>query len=139
MTAITLVALGTSLPDTFASKTAAQNSEFADSAVGNITGSNSVNVFLGLGLPWTIATIYSLNQGLDSYHYPGGTLGFSVALFLFTSVICFTLLAIRRKLLGGELGGPKIYKYMSALVLIGCWLFYILFSILQAKKVIEGF
>lgn len=58
VTAITLVALGTSLPDTFASKTAAQNSEFADSAVGNITGSNSVNVFLGLGLPWLIATIY---------------------------------------------------------------------------------
>lgn len=58
VTAITLVALGTSLPDTFASKTAAQNSEYADSAVGNITGSNSVNVFLGLGLPWTIATLY---------------------------------------------------------------------------------
>ena len=45
--AITLVALGTSLPDTFASKTAAQNSENADAAVGNINGSNAVNVFLG--------------------------------------------------------------------------------------------
>lgn len=56
--AITLVALGTSLPDTFASMTAAQNSEFADSAIGNITGSNSVNVFLGLGLPWVVAVTY---------------------------------------------------------------------------------
>merc|ERR1712031_78386 len=55
VTAITLVAMGTSLPDTFASMTAAQNSEYADSAIGNITGSNSVNVFLGLGLPWAIA------------------------------------------------------------------------------------
>lgn len=58
VTAITFVAIGTSLPDTFASKTAAQESKHADSAVGNITGSNSVNVFLGLGLPWVYATHY---------------------------------------------------------------------------------
>lgn len=30
----------------------------ADSAIGNVTGSNSVNVFLGLGLAWVIASIY---------------------------------------------------------------------------------
>ena len=52
------VALGTSLPDTFASKIAAKNEKTADNAIGNVTGSNSVNVFLGLGLPWTIAAIY---------------------------------------------------------------------------------
>lgn len=57
VTAITLVALGTSLPDTFASKQAAEEAEFADSAIGNVTGSNSVNVFLGLGLPWIISSI----------------------------------------------------------------------------------
>jgi solute carrier family 8 (sodium/calcium exchanger) len=50
--------LGTSLPDTFASKIAAKNEKTADNAIGNITGSNSVNVFLGLGLPWTVAAIY---------------------------------------------------------------------------------
>lgn len=58
ITAITLVALGTSLPDTFASMTAAKSSDSADSAIGNITGSNSVNVFLGLGLPWVMATMH---------------------------------------------------------------------------------
>ena len=58
MTAITFVALGTSLPDTFASKTAATADPYADAAVGNVTGSNSVNVFLGLGLPWAVAAIY---------------------------------------------------------------------------------
>merc|ERR1711934_499399 len=56
--AITLVALGTSLPDTFASMTAARQSDNADAAVGNITGSNAVNVFLGCGLPWLIGSIY---------------------------------------------------------------------------------
>jgi solute carrier family 8 (sodium/calcium exchanger) len=58
ITAITFVALGTSLPDTFASRTAAKSEPYADASIGNITGSNSVNVFLGLGLPWMIAAIY---------------------------------------------------------------------------------
>lgn len=58
ITAITFVALGTSLPDAFASKTAAIQDDTADASVGNVTGSNSVNVFLGLGLPWSIAAIY---------------------------------------------------------------------------------
>merc|ERR1740133_431802 len=56
--AITFVALGTSLPDTFASKAAAVRDPTADASIGNITGSNSVNVFLGLGLPWLIGSIY---------------------------------------------------------------------------------
>merc|ERR1719253_553902 len=58
ITAITFVALGTSLPDTFASKTAAEQDPYADASVGNVTGSNSVNVFLGLGLPWVIGSWY---------------------------------------------------------------------------------
>ena len=44
--AITLVALGTSLPDTFASQTAAKHDATADAAVGNVTGSNAVNVLV---------------------------------------------------------------------------------------------
>ena len=62
VTAITFVALGTSLPDTFASKAAAVNEKHADNAIGNVTGSNSVNVFLGLGLPWVIAACYHFSS-----------------------------------------------------------------------------
>ena len=46
------------MPDTFASRQAALHETFADSSVGNINGSNAVNVFLGLGFPWLIASIY---------------------------------------------------------------------------------
>ena len=42
VTAITFVALGTSLPDAFASKAATINDDSADAAVGNVTGSNAV-------------------------------------------------------------------------------------------------
>jgi len=58
VTAITFVALGTSLPDTFASMQAAIGDKYADNSIGNVTGSNSVNVLLGLGLPWLIGAIY---------------------------------------------------------------------------------
>merc|ERR1712151_501374 len=58
ITAVTIVALGTSLPDTFASKTAAVQEPTADASICNVTGSNSVNVFLGLGLPWMIGAFY---------------------------------------------------------------------------------
>lgn len=56
------MALGTSLPDLFASRAAAMNEKYADNAIGNVTGSNSVNVFLGLGLPWLIASIYHTSK-----------------------------------------------------------------------------
>ena len=41
VTGITIIALGTSLPDTFASRTAAQQDEYADAAIGNVTGKSS--------------------------------------------------------------------------------------------------
>jgi solute carrier family 8 (sodium/calcium exchanger) len=65
ITAITFVALGTSLPDTFASKTAAEMDPYADNSIGNVTGSNSVNVFLGCGLAWTLGAIYWAVQPFD--------------------------------------------------------------------------
>jgi solute carrier family 8 (sodium/calcium exchanger) len=58
ITAITFVALGTSLPDTFASMAAAKNDPDADASIGNVTGSNSVNVFMGIGVSWTLAAFW---------------------------------------------------------------------------------
>lgn len=71
VTAITLVAIGTSLPDTFASMSAAKNSEYADAAIGNVTGSNSVNVFVGLGLPWVISAVYASSNNKKFETPPG--------------------------------------------------------------------
>lgn len=137
VTAITLVAIGTSLPDTFASVTAAQQSEFADSAIGNVTGSNSVNVFVGLGLPWLMSSIYASNND-QKYVTPAGNLAFSVMLFLITSLTCFLVLGLRRALIGGELGGPKVLKYITAVFLVSLWLVYVVFSSLRAYDIIEG-
>ncbi|CAK9074458.1 Sodium/calcium exchanger 3 (Na(+)/Ca(2+)-exchange protein 3) (Solute carrier family 8 member 3) [Durusdinium trenchii] len=145
-TAITLVAMGTSLPDTFASRTAALQDEYADASIGNVTGSNSVNVFLGIGLPWMIGAIYWNVLGpTDEWKakyprlmtiYPDGGfivkstgLAFSVAVFSCCAVVCFAVLIARRAFLGGELGGPKPMQYVSGGVLACLWALYIGLSI----------
>ncbi|CAK0849696.1 unnamed protein product [Prorocentrum cordatum] len=65
ITAVTIVALGTSLPDTFASRASAVQDSTADASIGNVTGSNSVNVFLGLGLPWMVGAFYWKLKGVN--------------------------------------------------------------------------
>ncbi|CAG5113164.1 Oidioi.mRNA.OKI2018_I69.chr2.g7297.t1.cds [Oikopleura dioica] len=138
---ITLVALGTSLPDLFASKIAATNEPNADDSVGNVTGSNSVNVFLGLGLPWTMAAIYHASQG-SVFQVPAGSLAFSVTVFSICAVTTIGFLFARRTLSyfgNAELGGPNKQKWASGIFLITLWLFYVLMSTLQAYDFIPGF
>ena len=114
ITAITVVALGTSLPDAFASKAAAIGDKSADAALTNVTGSNSVNVFLGLGLPWFMASLYWAGEGATpawkakypviATVYPGGgfvvqsgDLGYSVSVFIIGAVTCLGGLLLRRR------------------------------------------
>jgi len=132
ITAITFVALGTSLPDTFASVEATKEDETADAAITNVTGSNSVNVFLGLGLPWMAATFYHAGNG-TTYKYPAGDLVFSVLVFFAFAFVCIGLLVVRRNTCGGELGGPKKIAYMSSTGLAFAWLAYIILSSLKTK------
>lgn len=134
VTAITFVALGTSLPDLFASKQAAIMEKTADNSIGNVTGSNSVNVFLGLGLPWVIAAIYWEAQG-KRFEVQAGSLSFSVIIYTICACICIALLMVRRyvPVFGrAELGGPFAFKLMTFIILVVLWVLYILLSSLQA-------
>lgn len=160
ITAITFVALGTSLPDTFASKAATLGDDTADAAIGNVTGSNAVNVFLGLGLPWMIAAIYWNGVGIndlweDNYGYggsgktlikdypkggfmvPAGSLAWSVMVFSMCFGGCMSLLMYRRYKYGFELGGPKGPAKVTGVVLCGLWFFYVLMSSLEVVGVIQ--
>merc|ERR1712224_27913 len=150
ITAITFVALGTSLPDTFASKAAAVGDPYADASIGNVTGSNSVNVFLGLGLPWVIGSIYWAAQGMNdewrarygncagcadsnmpaaypdgAFAVPAGNLGFSVIVFCSCAISLIGLMVIRRFTCQGELGGPKGPKIASSIFSPFLWFLYV--------------
>lgn len=122
---MSLVAMGTSLPDTFCSRTAALKDTHADAAVGNITGSNAANVFLGLGLPWLISSCYYAVRG-ESFCSDSGALAFSVLVFSGTAVVWLTVLFLRRFVVGGELGAMSTFAkwglFMSALALWGVYL-----------------
>jgi solute carrier family 8 (sodium/calcium exchanger) len=155
ITAITFVALGTSLPDTFASKTAAVNDDSADASVGNVTGSNSVNVFLGLGLPWLLATIVHtasdfksenvLSKGtvisFEAGGYPmiAGSLGFSVVLFCICAITCIATVYLRRAVFGYELGGTPFPRTMTGIFFIGLWIIYVVVSSLEVEGHIKSF
>merc|ERR1712066_775161 len=134
--AIAFVALGTSVPDTFASKTAAIQDETADASVGNVTGSNAVNVFLGIGIAWSMAAIYHEAKG-DQFEVPVGSLGFSVTIFCIEAVFAIIILFIRRNpAVGGELGGPKSVKTVTSGIFVFFWCFYVFISALEAYGVI---
>merc|ERR1719319_691144 len=148
--AIAFVALGTSVPDTFASKTAAIEDDTADNSVGNVTGSNAVNVFLGIGIAWTMAAIFhesgaglvlGVGAGPNTAHkfiVPVGSLGFSVTVFCTEAVLAIAILLLRRNNpVGGELGGPKLFKTISASIFVFFWCFYVMISALEQYGVIN--
>jgi len=135
--AIAFVALGTSVPDTFASKTSAIEDDTADNSVGNVTGSNAVNVFLGIGIAWTMAAVYWEAQG-KQFIVPVGSLGFSVTVFCIEATCAvLILLARRHPAVGGELGGPKLFKTISSGIFVFFWVFYVMISAMEAYGVIE--
>ncbi|XP_070762693.1 sodium/calcium exchanger 2b isoform X2 [Enoplosus armatus] len=139
VTAVVFVALGTSIPDTFASKVAAIQDQHADASVGNVTGSNAVNVFLGIGVAWSVAAIYWRIKGKE-FKVDPGSLAFSVTLFTIFAFICMGVLLFRRRpSIGGELGGPRLGRLLTSLLFLGLWFLYILFSSLEAYCHITGF
>merc|ERR1719170_62312 len=134
---IAFVALGTSVPDTFASKTSAIEDDTADNSVGNVTGSNAVNVFLSIGIAWTMAAVYWEAQG-EQFIVPVGSLGFSVTVFCIEATCAVLILVARRHpSVGGELGGPKFFKTISSGIFVFFWVFYVAISAMEAYGVIN--
>lgn len=131
--------------DTFASKVSAVGDQYADASIGNVTGSNAVNVFLGIGVAWTIAAIYWAIKGTTPeekiFRVEPGNLAFSVTTFTVLAVLAILILVLRRraKSIGAELGGPRRYKIMCSLIFVLFWLIYIVLSALDSYCIINTF
>ncbi|CAI7859045.1 unnamed protein product [Closterium sp. NIES-54] len=120
--AIVFVASGTSVPGLLASRTASRLSPSADVAIANMTGSNAVNVFVGLGLAWLIKAGYEKAVSGDSLFVPHLlNLEVSVIAFLCTTVVFVIIMGLRRKLAGGELGGARGWAWFAFSVFILSW------------------
>ena len=95
-----------------------------------------MNVFLGMGLPWIIGSIYWQLENEVDYAVPPGSLSFSVIVFLCCSILCFIILGLRRYFIGGELGGPGYVRPISAALLFSLWIIYVLLVSLESYDII---
>jgi K+-dependent Na+/Ca+ exchanger-like protein len=112
--ALTVLAVGTSIPDLFSSMIVARQGR-GDMAVSNAIGSNIFDVLVGLGLPLAIFMVLS-GESVPT----GGDITLS-AIILFASVVLLLLLLIVSKWRVGKLTG---------FILIGIYLFYVVREIL---------
>ncbi|XP_022899066.1 magnesium/proton exchanger isoform X2 [Olea europaea var. sylvestris] len=135
--AFTALAAGTSWPDLVASKIAAERQITADSAIANITCSNSVNIYVGIGIPWLIDTMYNIiayREPLQIENAEG--LSFSLLVFFSTSVGCIGVLVLRRLVFGAELGGPKLWAWITCAYFMLLWLIFVVLSSLRVSGII---
>ncbi|XAR58427.1 hypothetical protein NMG60_11013812 [Bertholletia excelsa] len=125
--AFTALASGTSWPDLVASKIVAEHQIMADSAIANITCSNSVNIYVGIGVPWLIDTAYNfiaLREPLRIQNAKG--LGFSLIIFFCTFIGCIAVI----------LGGPKPWAWLTSVYLMLLWVIFVVLSSLKVSGVI---
>ncbi|XP_019708732.1 magnesium/proton exchanger 1 isoform X1 [Elaeis guineensis] len=135
--AFTALASGTSWPDLVASKIAAERQVTADSAIANITCSNSVNIYIGIGIPWLIGTTYNFFVYQEPLYIPNaGGLSFSLLVFFVTSAGCIAVLVLRRLILGAELGGPKLWAWVTSVYFMFLWIIFVVLSSLRVSGII---
>ncbi|KAG0568944.1 hypothetical protein KC19_6G053800 [Ceratodon purpureus] len=129
--ALTVLAVGTSWPDLIASKIAADHQPTADSAIANINASNCINVYVGIGIPWLLQSLYNRILLLEEFQVPSAGLGFSLMLFFVTFAFCQIVVVARRFIFGGELGGPRKWAWASSVYFMSLWLIFVVFSCLR--------
>ncbi|XP_038974069.1 magnesium/proton exchanger 1 isoform X2 [Phoenix dactylifera] len=135
--AFTALASGTSWPDLVASKIAAERQVTADSAIANITCSNSVNIYIGIGIPWLIDTTYNFVAYQEPlYIENAGGLSFSLLVFFVTSACCIAVLVLRRLIFGAELGGPKLWAWVTSVYFMFLWIVFVVLSSLKVSGII---
>ncbi|MCO5560165.1 hypothetical protein L7F22_013772 [Adiantum nelumboides] len=134
--ALTVLATGASWPDLAASAIAAYRQPTADSAIANITCSNSVNIFIGIGVPWVINTIYNRVVLHDVLRVPAGSLSFILIVYFITFIFCVLVLIARRVFIGGELGGPRKWAWSSSIFILLLWMVFLVLSCLRVYSVI---
>ncbi|PIA61351.1 hypothetical protein AQUCO_00300711v1 [Aquilegia coerulea] len=137
VTAFTALASGTSWPDLVASKIAAERQTTADSAIANITCSNSVNIYIGIGIPWLIDTTYNFIAYREPLRIENADgLSFSLLIFFLTSIGCISVLVLRRLTIGAELGGPRIWAWITSVYFMSLWIVFVVLSSLKVSDII---
>merc|ERR1712168_1473377 len=86
-----------------------------------------------LTLPWKLIFAFILPTGIYD-GYPT----FVISIFCIEALLAILILMLRRSpVVGGELGGPKLFKTISSSIFVFFWCFYVAISALEAYGVIK--
>lgn len=106
--ALTVIAIGTSLPELVTSTVAASKGE-TDIAIGNVVGSNIFNIFFILGISSTVSPI---TYGLESF--------IDIIIMLFASILVYVL-TLKNLRIG----------YQKGIILLECYILYMLYILVR--------
>lgn len=96
-----------------------------------------MNIYVGIGIPWLIDTMYNIiayREPLQIENAEG--LSFSLLVFFSTSVGCIGVLVLRRLVFGAELGGPKLWAWITCAYFMLLWLIFVVLSSLRVSGII---
>lgn len=134
--ATAIVSVGSSLPDLLAARFAAVQDQLADNAMSHINGSISVNVFLGLGIPWFMASIYWQSHD-KKFEVDTKDIWFPLIAYFALSFISSGLLIVRRLIKPFskcEFGGKTLPKTLCGLFLLALWIGYVVFVCVRSSE-----
>ncbi|PRQ26392.1 putative sodium/calcium exchanger membrane region [Rosa chinensis] len=97
----------------------------------------TVNIYVGIGFPWLIDTAYNYFVYKEPLRIENAAgLSFSLLVFFATSVGCISVLVIRRLTLGAELGGPKLWAWITFVFFMLLWIIFVVLSSLKVSGII---
>lgn len=124
-------------PTTFSTRTTTATSSVNYMRIRLCSCSNSVNIYVGIGVPWLINTTYNYIAYKEPLRIENaGGLSFSLLLFFPTSVGCIVVLVFRRLTLGAELGGPRHWAWITSIYFMMLWLIFVTLSSLRVSGII---
>lgn len=119
--ALTIVAIGTSIPDIIAATFMAKKGH-GGMAIADALGSNIFDVLFGFGLPWLVYTVVTQKYLQVSTENLSG----SILLLFATVAMVFLLLVLRRFKIGRSVG----------IMLFVCYGLYIIYTVFEALSLI---
>lgn len=120
---LTVGSIGTSLPNLFASMLVAKQG-LPITAVSNAFGSNVFNIFIALGLPWTIQTCF-IAVGEEPYKVQSATIAGTVSCLLGFLLIFAIAVGLCKWVVNRRFG----------IILIGSYIVFIIYMIVSSSAV----
>jgi K+-dependent Na+/Ca+ exchanger-like protein len=107
--ALTVLAIGTSIPDLLSSFFVSKEGR-GDMAISNAVGSNVFNVLVGLGLPWLLV-ILATNSSIETNIHNGNLLS-AMGLLLSSVIMILGVLMFNKWKMGKNVGALLIFVYI---------------------------